>query len=72
MGIEVMTTPYTMAEVNAIKEYADKRIIGSYDNLTKSILGNCVIGRMALMYLNWLPAALKGLVGKGMSHETIF
>jgi len=71
-GQEHLTRPYTLDESNAIKEWADKRIIGGYDNMVKSILSNSVLGRMALMYFNWFPAALKGLVGKGLNHETIF
>jgi hypothetical protein len=71
-GRRYISQPYTWEETNAIKEYADKRIIGTYDNLGKSILGNGVLGRLALMYFNWFPAAIRGIIGKGMFHETIF
>ena len=67
-----LAQPYTWEECNAIKEYADKRLIGGYSNTVKAIMGNSVLGRQALMYFNWFPSALKGMIGGSMNHETIF
>ena len=49
---------------NAIKEYSDKRVAGSYDNLGGSIIKNFGAGRMAMTYFSWFPSAMKGLIGK--------
>lgn len=71
-GNEHLSQCYTWEECNAIKEYADKRLIGGYSSTVKAIIGNSVLGRQALMYFNWFPSAFKGIVGSSMSHETIF
>lgn len=71
-GVEHLTRPFTMGEYNAIKEYSDKRVAGSYDNLGGSIIKNSVLGRMAMTYFSWFPSAMKGLIGKSMKHDSIY
>ncbi len=71
-GEEHLSQPYDWDECNAIKEFADKRLIGSYDNTTKSLMGVEVLGRMATMYFNWFHAAIDNAIGKSHTIETIF
>lgn len=71
-GNEHLSQPYDWEEANAIKEYADKRIIGSYDNLTKTLMGVEVVGKMGSMYFNWFMAAADNIMGKKHTVETIF
>jgi len=45
---------YSIKEARTFKALADKYIIGAYDNKTRSLWANYMIGKMFLMFKNWM------------------
>jgi hypothetical protein len=71
-GNEHLTQPYDWAELNAMKEYADKRMIGAMDKRTQTFLSNYALGRLVMPYFSWFPAAWSSMFKSRMEHESIF
>lgn len=56
---------YDLTSSRRFKTIADKYIIGSYDDKTRSVLANFMVGRMVLMFNNWFMTRITNAVQRG-------
>jgi hypothetical protein len=68
---EAANMGYTYAEGRIFRTLGDKYVVGAYSNKERSMLAATLIGRMFLMFRNWMMSRVENAVGAHKTLESI-
>jgi len=62
---------YTMKETRMFRTLGDKYVVGAYSNKERSLLASYLIGRMFLMFKNWMMSRVENAIGQKKDLNSI-